>query len=342
MADTRFNCLPTMIGSLPHKDPKQACRLAAHYLRDIPAWPQLPLRSPVEGMVSQFSEGFPGIGLAEGRMRVDTTQDLSRGLEAIYAAYLEEKTGAFPVSYEYASGLHEFLKLDRLRPIAVKGQVTGPVSFGLSMLDASGKAILYDDTLSDAAAKLLRLKAAWQERELRRISPRTIMFVDEPGMASYGSAFFNLPREKVAALINDVLDGISGVKVVHCCGNTDWGLVISTSTDVVSFDAYNYAGSLALYPIDIKKLIERGGALAWGIVPNTIEALARESPASLRDRLEEAMAPFSRSGLPFARLKEQALLTPSCGLEGLTEDGAERALELLAGLSALMRGKAAP
>jgi len=35
------------------------------------------------------------------------------------------------------------------------------------------------------------------------------------------------------------------------------------------------------------------------------------------------MAPFSRSGVPFAHLKEQALLTPSCGLEGLTEDGAE-------------------
>jgi methionine synthase II (cobalamin-independent) len=74
-------------------------------------------------------------------------------------------------------------------------------------------------------------------------------------------------------------------------------------------------------------------------VPNTEDALLKESVASLKDRLEAAMAPFTRNGVPFKQLKEQGLLTPSCGLAGLSEDGAERVLEMLASLSERMRGR---
>jgi methionine synthase II (cobalamin-independent) len=292
-------------------------------------------------MVAQFGEGFPGLTITEGKTVVDTTQDLNPSLEAIYTAYLEGNADAFPISPAHSAGLHEFLKLDRLNPLAVKGQVIGPISFGLSIRDSSGKAILYDETLSDAAAKLLCLKASWQEARLRHISPRTIIFVDEPGLVSYGSAFFNLPREQVVALINDTLIGISGLKGIHCCGNTDWGLVTSTKTDILSFDAYNYSASLSLFLSDVHGFLARGGAIAWGIIP-TDEALAKESVASLKDRLEEAMAPFTRQGISFAHLKEHALLTPACGLAALSEDEAEQALKMLTELSARMRGKAVP
>ena len=82
-----------------------------------------------------------------------------------------------------------------------------------------------------------------------------------------------------------------------------------------------------------------GGGVAWGVVPNTEEALLKESTSSLKDRLEEAMAPFTRHGVSFKQLKEQSLLTPSCGLAGLSEDASERVLEMLAELSARMRGR---
>ncbi len=341
MVDTRFNCLPIMIGSMPHQESKRACALSTHYLKDIPAWPQLPIANPLEGMVVQFGEGFPGFAMIDGKFVVDASLDLSSNLEAIYQAYLDGNAEAFPISPAYAIGLHEFLALDKIRPLAVKGQVTGPISFGLSVRDASGKAILYDEMLADAAARLLHLKAKWQEARLRQISPRTIIFVDEPGMAAYGSAFFPFPKEQITALIDITLSGIAGLKGIHCCGNTDWGLIASTNTDILSFDAYSYAASLALFPADVKALITRGGAVAWGIVP-TNESLAKESVASLKDRLEDAMAPFTRQGIAFSRLKEQALLTPACGLAALPEDGAEQALKTLAELSARMRGEAAP
>jgi methionine synthase II (cobalamin-independent) len=338
MPDTEFGLLPTMIGSLPHSDPDKAAALVARFLPDIPVWPQLPRRSFREGMVAQYSEGFPGIVAGEEKVSVDTTKDLDGPLEKLYAAHLDNDATAYGISADYAAGLHRFLGLDNLSPQAIKGQVTGPVTWGLAVSDDSGKAIIYDDMLADAAVKLLRLKAMWQEKTLGKISKRSIIFVDEPAMASYGSSYVPLSRERVVSLIDEVLGGISGLKGVHCCGNTDWSVLLDTRMDIISFDSYDYAQSLTIYQEEGKGFIGRGGAVAWGIVPTDEKRLAQETSASLKDRLEEAMAPFTRHGIPFDRLARQGLLTPSCGLGSLNnDDAAARALELLAELSTKMR-----
>ncbi|GAI45897.1 unnamed protein product, partial [marine sediment metagenome] len=88
----------------------------------------------------------------------------------------------------------------------------------------------------------------------------------------------------------------------------------------------------------VKKFLDRGGAIAWGIIPNDKESVGKESVASLNDRLEEAMAPFTRKGIPFQQLIAQGLLTPSCGLGSIdTEEAAAQVLELLAELSIRIR-----
>jgi methionine synthase II (cobalamin-independent) len=333
-----FGCLPTIIGSMPHTDPAEACALVSRYLKDIPAWPQLPKRSFKENMYAQFSEGFPGVVVTADKIYVDRSQDLDKPLEKLYAAYLENDVDKYPISPDYAAGLHSFLGLTNLSPLAVKGQVTGPVTWGLTVADSDGKAIVYDDVLADAMVKLLRLKAGWQEKELGKISKNTIIFIDEPYMASFGSVSVTLSKEKVVSLLDEVLGGIKGLKGAHCCGNTDWSVLLSTKIDILSFDAYNYAQSLTLYPAEVKSFLDRKGAIAWGIVPNDEPSLAKETAASLKDRLEEAMAPFTRKGVPFKQLIEQGLLTPSCGLAPLnTTNAAAQALELLVELSAIIR-----
>lgn len=337
-----FNCLPTVIGSMPHTDPEEACSLVLRFLKDIPAWPQLPRRSFLENMCAQYSQGFPGVTLRDQGIYIDRSADLTGQLQELYAAYLAEDPSSYPIGPDYAAGLHALLGWKRLSPALVKGQVTGPITWGLTVTDQDGRAILHDDVLGDAVPRLLRLKAAWQERELRRIFHNTVIFVDEPYLSSYGastSAGVLTSAEKIVAMLDEVFDGIAGVKGIHCCGNTDWSLLFRTRTDIINFDAYNFAPSLALYPDQVKKFLGKGGNIAWGIVPNEAEALSRESPASLKDRLEEAMAPFTRDGFPFRQLVAQGLLTPSCGLASLTEDAAALALEMLAELSRMIRSR---
>jgi methionine synthase II (cobalamin-independent) len=339
MPGIEFGCRPTIIGSMPHRDPQLACAQIVHYLKDIPAWPQLPRKSYLENMYVQYSQGFPGVVVDEGEKKICVSRSggVEKSLERLYSAYLEDKFADYAVGPDYAAGLYQFLALDNLSPMAVKGQVTGPVTWGLTVTDESGKGILYDDFLGDAVPKLLRLKAAWQEKELREICPRTIIFVDEPYMSAFGSVGMMLSREKVISLLEEVFVGIKGLKGVHCCGNTDWSLLLATSVDIISYDAYNYAQSLTLYPAEVKRFMDRGGTVAWGIVPNEEEALSTESVASLRDRLEEAMAPFTRQGTRIQQMVDQGLLTPSCGLASISEGAATTALELLSGLSENMR-----
>ena len=337
MADTEFGCLPTIIGSMPHTDPQAACSLITHYLKDLPVWPQLPRRSPLENMYVQYSEGFPGATVKGGSVQVIRSPEADKALEQLYAAYLENDVDKFPVSPDYAAGLHTFLNLPGLSPRGVKGQIAGPVTWGLTVTDDSRRAIIYDDILGDAVPRLLRLKAAWQEKKLREISPNTIIFVDEPYMSAFGSVSMSLSRERIKSLLEEVFGGIKGLKGVHCCGNTDWSVLLDTSVDIVSFDAYNYARSLSLYPAAVKRFLDRKGSIAWGIVPNEVEPLAGETVASLKDRLEEAMSPFTREGVPFRQLITRGLLTPSCGLANLPTEVVPRVLELLVELSAKIR-----
>jgi len=325
---------------MPGTDPQSACAQVARHLKDIPAWPQLPKRSFLENMYVQYSEGFPGVVVEGDSIRVARSGDIDKQLEELYTAYLENDIYRHPVGAGYAAGLHTFLNLENFSPLAVKGQITGPVTWGLTVTDEDKRAIIYDDVLGDAVPKFLRLKASWQEKALGQISKNTIIFVDEPYMSAFGSIGMQLSKERIVSLLDEVFGGISGIKGVHCCGNTDWSILLETSTDILSFDTYNFAESLSLYPTEVKKFLDRKGAIAWGIVPNEAEALAGETVASLKDRLEEAMAPFTRNGFRFKQLVEQGLLTPSCTLTSLaSEEAAGRALELLAELSTAIRSR---
>ncbi len=331
-------CLPTAIGSMPHTNPDEACSIVMKYLSDIPAWPQLPRRSPEENMVIQFSEGFPGVIIKGDKIHVEPSVNFESELEQIYIDCEQDNAREYAISTEYAAGLHAFLS-EATGSKIVKGQVTGPVTWGLRVTRQDGLGILYDDTLAETAAKFLRLKASWQENILREISPNTIIFVDEPYLISLGSVFTPIPEEKVPALLEEVLKGIKGAKGLHCCGNSNWSVLLDTKIDILSFDAYNYASSLSTHSDKVKSFLERGGSIAWGIIPNDEEALANESLSSLRDRLEESMALFTRDGVGFKQIIAQGLITPSCGLASLSLEAANQALELTAKLSHDLRSR---
>jgi methionine synthase II (cobalamin-independent) len=337
-ARLEFGCLPTAIGSMPHTNPDEACAIIMRYLPDIPIWPQLPKRSPRENMIVQFSEGFPGVVTKGDKIHIEPSVTFESELEQIYVDCEQDNAHKYAISAEYAAGLHAFLSKAGGSKI-VKGQVTGPITWSLAVTRQDGLGILYDDTLADTAAKFLRLKASWQENILKEKSGNPIIFVDEPYLVSLGSVFTPIPEEKVPVLLEEVFKGIKGTKGLHCCGNTNWSVLLDTATDILSFDAYNYASSLSTHSAKVKSFLQRGGNIAWGIVPNEEEALARESLPSLRDRLEDAMAPFARNGIKFRQIIAQGLITPSCTLAGLSLEAASQTLELTAKLSHELRSR---
>ncbi len=104
-----LNGLATAIGSMPHIDPQDACSVVLANLPEIPPWPQLPKRSSMENMYTQYSEGFPGLVLEKDSIWVDRSRDHSEQLERLYTAYLENDTNYGTIGHEYAEGLHTYL-----------------------------------------------------------------------------------------------------------------------------------------------------------------------------------------------------------------------------------------
>lgn len=325
MSEFKAELRSLAVGSLPHIDPTIACQLTLNAL-DIPTWPQLPKRSFLENMYVQYSERFPGVVLTHERIYVDRDRNLDPALEQLYVAYLTNDLEHAAIGADYAAGLNRFLELDLAHPLLVKGQVIGPVSWGLMVADQNRRPVLYDDVLAEAVAKHLRLKATWMEQALRQIS-KTVTFVDEPYMSSFGSAFVSLSRDQVVTLMEEVFAGIEGLKGVHCCGNTDWSLLLSTTVDILNLDAYGYAEALALYPDEVSAFLERGGIIAWGIVPAS-DQVHKETVDSLVERFHEAIELLTVKGLHQDDLMASALIMPSCGCGSLSIETAERVIEL--------------
>lgn len=322
--------LPTALGSLPHTDIAAAWDTILTHFLQIPGWPQLPRRSYYENMYIQFSERFPGAVIEDGTIHVDRRQDLDRGLEDLYLAYLEDDIEHGAMSPTYAEGLAALGQREIDLPnnlVALRGQVTGPVSWGLTVVDQNRRPILYDEVLEDALGKHLRLKAAWQEQVLRQYAPETLIFIEEPYMASFGSSFVSLGRRQVIDLLEEVYAGLEGLRGVHCCGNTDWSILLSTSVDVLSLDAYDYSESLVRYAEDVSQFLDRGGVIAWGIVPAGI-ASRGETVDSLVERLHQALDALVEAGVSRDALLETGLITPSCSLGSLNPKLADHIFDL--------------
>ena len=79
--------------------------------------------------------------------------------------------------------------------------------------------------------------------------------------------------------------------------------------------------------------------MGWGIVPTLDrEAAATETVPSLLLRFEKGIDQLVSKGFDRELLLRRALITPSCGAGGvLTEELAERVLDLLCQLSTMLR-----
>lgn len=344
MIDFKPKGQATAIGSLPHQDPAQAVEVVLKYLKDIPFWPQLTKRSFLENMYVQYTEGLPCVCIDQKRELVclDTTKELEVELERFYERYLANDVEYFRISQDFAPGLYALLDLlDKRNDLCyIKGQVTGPITFGLTLKDQDGRAILYNQEVMDALTKGLEMKARWQVEMFRDIGARAVIFFDEPYLSSFGSAFVNISREEVIARLDEVImpvKEVGGVTGVHCCGNTDWSILMNTEVDIISFDAYGFIQGLSLYPEDLEGFLGRGGVLAWGIVPSSSKAM-EESAGGLAKRLEEGRGLLVEAGIKEGLLNG-SLVTPSCGCGSLTEQEAERVLGLTYEVSKEVRHK---
>ena len=336
----------TSIGSVPFLDPEWTLDLIADTCPDIPTWPQMVNRHPREDMVLQAVDGLPLLDVDDQDRRV---QVRSEAREEALTEFYEHFIGA---DYEYFAvppiaevGLTAMIRRagenPGFGPDFLKGQVIGPASFGLSVRTPDDKLILDDPELGDTVVKGLGAKAAWVAQKIREAGRSPLIFLDEPGLTGFGSAFSTLQRDQVVDMLNEAADIVRSAGEarvgIHICGNTDWGMVTSTNLDVINFDAYGYLDHFLLYPDQIKAFLERGGYIAWGIVP-TRDFTGAQTAEELASMMRNGWKKLSEKGLDHNLVVERSLITPSCGMGTMDRDLAQKAYELLPRVADLLRG----
>jgi hypothetical protein len=334
--------LATAIGSVPHHDVGEAVALVFSLLPEAPFWPQLPAADWREGMMAQYVEGLPGARLDHARRRVTLDiEDAVIGLEDVERAYESGSTVDAGISSDHAHGLHHFLhRLESTpAPRLVKGHVTGPVTLAIGLETSyEERAAIYEPDLARMIARWVGLKARHQEEAFARVAPSsgTLVFFDEPSMGSIGSAVLNLDADLAVELLATAVRACRGLTGIHCCGETDLGLVAAAGFDVLNFDAYDYLDSVVAAGPGVRSFVENGGMLAIGLVPSSLPhpaAVADETVDSLWARLLEVVQTLTRTGLDRDLLVRRSMITPSCGTGGMTVELARRSFELTARLS---------
>ncbi len=346
--------LPTAIGSFPYQDPGKALDIIFDAIPDAPVWPQLPRRAVTEQMEIQYSEGMPRVRIDAEREKLvmDTSGDYSEEFASFYEAYMAvtdendaSALGRFAISPDYSQGVHALatrLSASGKKPPYAKVHTTGPCSFSLTVTDENKRAIYYNEEFRDVAAKALTLKSRWQIRKFAPLAGRVICFIDEPILSAFGSStYISVKRDDVVALVAEAVDAVhaeNGIAGVHCCGNTDWSILVDAGVDMINFDAYSYGETIGLYAGPVKSFIEKGGCLAWGIVP-TSEAVLGETPETLVARYRGLVDGLSaKTGLSKERIMEHTALTPSCGTGSLPVATAEKVFVALAGTARILKG----
>jgi methionine synthase II (cobalamin-independent) len=345
-------CRPTLIGSLPSMDGGAALDLVMTYTPHIPHWVQMP-GSSKEGMIQQFAPGLPGLAARGDTLFVDNEGPaFDAALADFYEAYMAVNDGSldfeespFVLAPERAEGFYAFLgRVEQMEeaPIAVKGQITGPITFCTGLKDKKGRAILFDEQVRDAAVKMIAMKARWQVRQLAIFGVPVVIFLDEPALAGFGSSeLIGLSKENAGASLDEVFEAVhaeGGVTGIHVCANTDWSMVMESQADIVNFDAYGYFDRFVLYESHIVDFFRSDRVLAWGLIPTlNPEDIAREDAESLAARFFDQVDRVSALGIETAAVLSRSLITPSCGAGSLTLDLAEKVLRLVRDVSEIIR-----
>ena len=295
------------IGSLPHRNAREAAEFALRITPELPCIPTLPKLSPAEGMIAQAVVGIRGISVGQyGSLLVDADR-----IDPDEMVTTDFDHGAY-------TGLRAFLEVAHGYEGPIKWQFTGPVTLGLALLRAGVPARL----AFEVAKKTVRTHVANIHQLLQSTFPQSlqVVFIDEPDLALLMDESFPIAPEPAVDLISGALAIIEGGATMglHSCSSVDPSILTAAGPAILSLPVssrlVDHAGALS-------EFLDRGGVIAWGVVPTNGPVMA--SAERSWKRLASLWCELVQAGCDAMRLRQQSLVTPACGLANHTETTAE-------------------
>lgn len=315
----------TGIGGLPHRDATEAARFVLQHM-ELPTIPTLPRRSPAEGSIAQAMVGMQGITVGQyGSIAVhpdqvdplaDVVTDLDHDAFVGFRTFLEMAQGA-----QY-SGL-------------VKWQFVGPVTFGLALLRAG----VPMSEAFEAAVRSVRTRMQHLLDAVAAALPNSqqLVFIEEPALAELMQPGFPIAPDTAIDLVSGALAAVetSAVSGLHVCGLTDIASQLATGPAILSLPVRPEVAESAGY---LMRFMEQGGYVAWGVVPTAGPILtSAERPWR---QLCALWCELVQRGADPTLLRQQAIITPECGLASHSPAVAQRVHAVAAEVGRRVRDQA--
>ena len=144
----------------------------------------------------------------------------------------------FSLRQSHSVAYHRFLAEDLQNYPAIRGQVTGPVSFGFRVTDENSKPIIYNEGVRALLYDFIQRKANRQYQQLREKNQNAFVWLDEPGLGWVFSGLSGYNDIQARQDYHDFLAGFDGPRALHLCANVNLPYLLQLGIELLSFDAY--------------------------------------------------------------------------------------------------------
>jgi hypothetical protein len=310
----------TGIGSMPGTDPPEAMRVVAGELPDFPYLPELPDRGPGADIIGRTAglliELPVEVTLRGWRLTDHPGRDLMRGRSML--------SNDLDVLEEALQGFTGPLKIQLCGPWTLAATLELPHTMNAALSDPGAVADLTVSLAEGAAAHVAEVAK-------RVPGARLVVQLDEPALPSVAeggvptasgmSRLAAVGEDPLRAGLAQVITTIGAYTVVHCCApSVPFGIIRAAGADAVSFDL-----SLLRRGEEqgVGEAAEAGMGLLVGALPPDTDEPGR---AAAKETAERVIRLYQRLGLPLATCAGQAVITPACGLAGVSPAQARAAL----------------
>jgi methionine synthase II (cobalamin-independent) len=304
---------------MPGTDPARACAVVVGELPEFPYLPELPNRgvgADIVGRTAALLVDLPvettprgwKFATHAGRDQRRATDLLSFDLDAIQQA---------------ADGFTGPFKIQVCGPLTLAARIELSRSVNPALADPGALADLTTSLAEGVAAHALGIR--------ERIPGATLVVqLDEPelpavlaGRVRTASGLGTVPAlDEIPATdaLRSVLAAARAFTVVHCCGaEVPFLLLNDADAGAVSFDL----ARLERGEIDaVAEIAEAGLGLLVGAVPTGANSEARAA----KETASAVVTLWRRTALDAQGLAQQVVVTPACGLAGLSPDAARETL----------------
>jgi hypothetical protein len=313
-------------------------------------WPCLPQRSLREHLHVQSASGFPGLVLDQSTSHAYVVREQAiQKLDWLELAYLERNTLSGALTAEDAAGLFDVLRAPapQARRFAINSQILGPISLALQLTDEQHRPLIYDPMMREALAHHLALRIGWLASRLANQAEQVMICLDEPLLEALDSPFCPVSWQEGIDLIEQVIGSFSGVRgmIIRASEAQQLDnlprfgeLLRDTSLDMIWLNVQQPYGARPAAVL-LPELLERGGALVWGLIPTTYAALQKATAESLLAHFEHLLDEITAAGLDREAVLQASLIGTSGSLAHVPIAAAERAVRLCGEIATRLRAR---